>query len=52
LHELRDVCQTPCVRLENRAVGLAEAERVEVIERARPVDVEQKSARVDAVAAA
>ena len=50
--ELRDAGQAARECLEHGAVGLSEAERVEVLDRTRPVDLEQKAARVHAVATA
>ena len=52
LEELGDVGESARVGLEHAPAGLAEAQRVEVIDSARPVDIEQEAAGVDAVAAA
>jgi hypothetical protein len=41
-----------CIRLEHGAVGLPKAQRIEVLDRVRTVDLEQEAARVHAVAAA
>ena len=52
LDEVGHVRQAERVRLEHGSVGLAEAQGIEVIDRSWTVDLAQKAAGVDAVAAA
>jgi hypothetical protein len=52
VEELRYLRHPARVRLEHRAVGLPEAQRVEVLDGVGAIDLEQEAARVRAIAAA